>query len=72
MTLAMACIYIAGVISGVILVIIALVGWIHKAALKIEEKKRGESIGTYSGAASVENNSADRYQRRRRSFATPT
>ena len=33
MSFAMVAIYIAGVISGVILVSIALAGWIHKSAM---------------------------------------
>ena len=43
MSLAMVAIYVAGVISGVILVSIALAGWIHKSAMKIKEKQRGEA-----------------------------
>lgn len=63
MSLAMVAIYVAGVISGVILVSIALAGWIHKSAMKIKEKQRGEAPGTYTSPSAMADYRADRYRR---------
>ena len=63
MSLAMVAIYVAGVISGVILVSIALAGWIHKSALKIKEKQSGEAPGTYTSASAMADYRADRHKR---------
>lgn len=72
MSFAMLAIYIAGVISGMILVAIALAGWIHKSAMKIKEKQRGEAPGTYTSPSAMADYRADRYRRSLRAAPSTT
>lgn len=63
----MAAIYIAGVISGIVLIIIALVGWIHKSAIAVKNRKPndGKQEHTYTGPTALEDYRANRHRRRR-------
>ncbi|VZH85923.1 hypothetical protein FRC0190_01855 [Corynebacterium rouxii] len=46
----MALIYLAGIISGVILITIAAAVWIARAATTIAERNHGEALESHSGA----------------------
>ena len=67
----MALIYVAGIVSGVILVVIALAGWIGYAARQIKERNnRNDDAGptprrTLTSAPAMANHRAHRHRRRR-------
>lgn len=63
----MAAIYIAGVISGIVLIIIALVGWIHKSAIAVQNRKTnvGKQEHTYTDPTALEDYRTNRHRRRR-------
>lgn len=68
----MAIVYVAGIISGLILVTIALAGWVGSARKKLEggegnhaPARHARTAGdTYTGATTLESYRADRRRRR--------
>lgn len=71
----MALIYVAGIISGIILVVIALAGWIGYAAQQIKERNnRNDDAGptprrTLASAPAMADHRAHRHRRRRGTHA---
>lgn len=56
----MALIYLFGILSGIVLVVIALIGWIRQSSRTLEERR---NIETNTGAISM---ASDRPNRRHR------
>ena len=69
--IAMIAIYIAGIVSGIILLSIAIAGWVHKSAeqIKAREGKHNAAVGAVAGPPSLEDYRTHRHGRSRRHFA---